>query len=300
VTKLGLSSLKSLGTKEKILIILLVTVSLWAVYYRAIHRPNLYRIKELQSQIREIQDKIFKTEDLIPASYLNLERKLKDLKEDHATIKQEIDSFYSEMASKSQISELLKYLMAKSSNSDNFEFIFVKAQSLEETKFYQRLPLKISLTGDYNQIIGYLRRLEYLSRPMKVTNLQLQADPEILPALNVYISLVVLLQNHSEEKSSTFEQKLSKVNLKNFQKTKWTDPFTAYKPAYLMTGKDKLPEVEDLTLSGIIWSSKTPSAVINGSTVRVGDDIEGLEVVEILKDGVILNRRNERVKLKLK
>ena len=300
MTKLGLSSLKSLGTKEKILIILLVTVLLWAVYYRAIHRPNLYRIKELQSQIREIQDKTFKTEDLIPASYLNLERKLKDLKEDHATIKQEIDSFYNEMAGKSQISELLKYLMTKSSNSDNFEFIFVKAQSLEETKFYQRLPLKISLTGDYNQIIGYLRRLECLSQPMKVTSLQLQADSEILPALNVYMSLVILLQNHNGEKSSTFEQKLSKVNLKSFQRTKWTDPFTAYKPAYLMAGKDKLPEVKDLTLSGIIWSSKTPSAVINGSTVRVGDDIEGLEVVEILKDGVILDRRSERVKLKLK
>ena len=42
-------------------------------------------------------------------------------------------------------------------------------------------------------------------------------------------------------------------------------------------------------LSGILWDSKSPSAIINGRLVGVGDPVGQWKVVEIHKDRVILS-----------
>ena len=44
-----------------------------------------------------------------------------------------------------------------------------------------------------------------------------------------------------------------------------------------------------LTLQGILWDAKSPSAVINGEVVGVGDSVGAWQVVEIQKDRVVLS-----------
>ena len=45
-------------------------------------------------------------------------------------------------------------------------------------------------------------------------------------------------------------------------------------------------ELSGLQLSGILWDSNEPIAIINGQMVRVGEKLEGYRVVEIAKDRV--------------
>jgi hypothetical protein len=45
----------------------------------------------------------------------------------------------------------------------------------------------------------------------------------------------------------------------------------------------KLPQ---LTVQGIIWGGNFPQAIINNKVVKIGDVLEGAEVVEIEKEGV--------------
>ena len=47
----------------------------------------------------------------------------------------------------------------------------------------------------------------------------------------------------------------------------------------------KLPQ---LTIQGIIWGSNIPQAIINNKVAKVGDILEGAEVTEINKKGVII------------
>lgn len=47
----------------------------------------------------------------------------------------------------------------------------------------------------------------------------------------------------------------------------------------------KLPQ---LTIQGIIWGSTLPQAIVNNKVVKVGDILDGAEVTEINKEGVIL------------
>lgn len=52
-----------------------------------------------------------------------------------------------------------------------------------------------------------------------------------------------------------------------------------------------------LTTQGIIWQTDLPQAIINNKVVKVGDVIEGAEVIKIDKSGVEISFRNKLFKL---
>ena len=54
-----------------------------------------------------------------------------------------------------------------------------------------------------------------------------------------------------------------------------------------------------LTVQGLVWGGAVPQAIINNKVVNMGDVIEGAEVIEISKNGVILLYKNRRYTLSL-
>ena len=52
--------------------------------------------------------------------------------------------------------------------------------------------------------------------------------------------------------------------------------------------KPEVGKLSQLTVQGIIWGSNLPQAIINNKVVKVGDVLEGAEVTDINKDGVII------------
>lgn len=57
--------------------------------------------------------------------------------------------------------------------------------------------------------------------------------------------------------------------------------------------------VEEPYLSGIVWDSAFPSAIINGKIVGVGEEIVGHIVTDIQRDRVILYNRETGVEVRL-
>ena len=55
-----------------------------------------------------------------------------------------------------------------------------------------------------------------------------------------------------------------------------------------------------LTLKGIFWGTASPRAIINGKIVKKGDFIEGVEVLDITKEGVQLKFSTREFTLKTK
>ena len=58
-------------------------------------------------------------------------------------------------------------------------------------------------------------------------------------------------------------------------------------------------ELSGLQLSGIIWDAQNPLAIINGGTVRVGDEVGGYYVVEITPDHVAVSDGAQTLDLRL-
>ena len=54
------------------------------------------------------------------------------------------------------------------------------------------------------------------------------------------------------------------------------------------TGSSGEKAMPKLVVHGIIWGSSLPQAIINNKEVKVGDTVEGADVVDISKEGVII------------
>lgn len=46
--------------------------------------------------------------------------------------------------------------------------------------------------------------------------------------------------------------------------------------------------LKEIKISGLVWNTDTPQAIINGKVVKVGDEIKGSKITSIRKDGVEL------------
>ena len=56
----------------------------------------------------------------------------------------------------------------------------------------------------------------------------------------------------------------------------------------ISTGDAKDIPLPKLNIEGLVWNSDMPQAIINDKVVRIGDTIEGVEVVKIEKKGVTI------------
>jgi len=64
------------------------------------------------------------------------------------------------------------------------------------------------------------------------------------------------------------------------------DPFTNNLPKKGGAAGDTKGGPPTLTVTGVLWGSKTPQAIINSKVVKIGDVIEKAEVIDINKEGV--------------
>ncbi|HEC69150.1 MAG TPA: hypothetical protein ENI31_02540 [Candidatus Omnitrophica bacterium] len=53
-------------------------------------------------------------------------------------------------------------------------------------------------------------------------------------------------------------------------------------------------------LSGIIYSKDSPLAIINGQTLKIGEEIEGAKILDIKENKVIIGKNSKKITLILK
>ncbi|NQT95898.1 MAG: general secretion pathway protein GspB [Candidatus Omnitrophica bacterium] len=58
---------------------------------------------------------------------------------------------------------------------------------------------------------------------------------------------------------------------------------------------DKILPLPSLTISGLIWNTDMPQAIINGKVTKVGDTIEGVKLIAVAKEGITVEYSGEKV-----
>jgi len=53
-------------------------------------------------------------------------------------------------------------------------------------------------------------------------------------------------------------------------------------------------------LSGILYSKESPLAIINGQTLKIGEEIEGAKILDIKEDKVVIGKNSKKITLILK
>lgn len=59
----------------------------------------------------------------------------------------------------------------------------------------------------------------------------------------------------------------------------------------------RVTPLPDLVIQGIVWGGRLPQAIINNEVVKIGDTIEGVRIIDISKDGVIISFGNQQYNL---
>ena len=148
------------------------------------------------------------------------------------------------------------------------------------------VPLALTLTGRYQQVGEFLGELGRAPFVASVEALSMTKPDAGSPKLQADLELAVYLKATDPPSgelgivSPDFPDVTAQREEQRQRATRlaWSrDPFTL-SPTSVQGG--------ELTLSGIMWDTHQPIAVINGRLVGVGAELEGYRVVDILEDRV--------------
>jgi len=77
------------------------------------------------------------------------------------------------------------------------------------------------------------------------------------------------------------------------------DPLKDLLMVYLYKDPVKKPEkklpLPSISISGLIWNSDMPQAILNGQVKKIGDTIEGVKIIDITKTGIIVEYMGEKI-----
>lgn len=61
-----------------------------------------------------------------------------------------------------------------------------------------------------------------------------------------------------------------------------------YDPGPVIEDPEVYEPPPEARISGLVWNSDQPQAIVNGSVVNVGDDLAGWTIIDISKEGVMV------------
>ena len=169
---------------------------------------------------------------------------------------------------------------------------------------YEVIPLVATVEARYRALGRFLSRVSAGGGPAAVGIRGLTVTPptaaEGSPRLKARLSLDTFLwipgampkempqsRDNRDGSESLAEPSLKTPSLKAPSLPPWgRDPFDA---RWLGA-----PRADGLTLNGIVWDARRPTAIVNGTVMEIGDTIEGYRVIAILPTTVLLRLSAEQ------
>ena len=168
----------------------------------------------------------------------------------------------------------------------------IGGESVDKTNGVEldRIPIEMKLRSTFYDLSSFVSALSHLDHGLvKVERLELNSKEPKLPILNLSVQGSVYIKKSTGQ--PLFDSK-TKVQV---------DGSTRVKPKsrYNDLGRNPFSETDDaqksaLTIEGIIYDPVKPMALVNGEVRRVGDEINGMRIVEITKGSVIVEKDGKR------
>ncbi len=104
----------------------------------------------------------------------------------------------------------------------------------------------------------------------------------------LWFFVVILLLSSSFLVEAQVKAKKNEVKKVEYTSQDLPDPFRSPFEMEKVLDKGVAPEVSlsHLQVQGMVWSSKMPQAIINDTVVRIGEVIDGAEILDIRKEGI--------------
>lgn len=174
-------------------VIFIIFVGFVYVNYTYVYQPRIQRIEQLERDIELTAKKI--------AEGKRIAAQLGPLKEEYAALLEKLKFLEVLLPKEKEIPDLL-VMMQDTLTEFNVDFTIFTHQNIswEKDKIYGKMPISMSLTASYFDLIAYLDRIENLPRIIDVETLKLSKAEKEAEKLSISINMVsYVLRKESSE-----------------------------------------------------------------------------------------------------
>jgi len=170
-------------SKRMVTFIIIVLVVIF-VYgnYTYIYTPRMERIKQLDSDIKITTEKITEGKRIVA--------RLEPLKKEYAALKEKLAFLEVMLPKEKEIPDLL-VMIQDTLTEFNVDFTNFSPQNIswEKDRIYGNMPISMSLTATYFDLIAYLDRIEHLPRIIDAKALKLNKSGKESDKLNISLNM---------------------------------------------------------------------------------------------------------------
>ncbi|MBN1871590.1 MAG: type 4a pilus biogenesis protein PilO [Candidatus Omnitrophica bacterium] len=265
---------KRMNKRERLLLVLFISAILILVGYRFAFMPMAKDIANYKSQIGKLTVRLDGLKVKFPPIE-EMRENIRSLREDSEKMLTEIGSMERQLPSKQHASQLVGELTRLASDIE----LTAIQQKIDTGDAYSRIFVELKIAAPYIKVISYLQRIESISPFIKIEELDISGMKKEFKSGEEESKLVVsaLLGEMpfiEQLKGNEESGEPPEVGRDIFMSTTATVP---------SLGEKKL------VVEGITTGPKGSTAIVNGNVLKVGSSIEGLNVIEIHSDAIILN-----------
>lgn len=172
----------SLSKRAKLVIFLIFLVAFIFVNYNYIYLPKNAKIKELDRKIVNLQNRIIEGR--------RIAARLDVLRKEYQELIAKMDFMEVLLPKEKEIPEFL-VLLQETMDEFNIDFTNFSPQNIVQEKdaIYARLPINMTFTANYFEVIRFLDRLENFPRIVDVRDLKLNPTGDKAEKVNVSMTM---------------------------------------------------------------------------------------------------------------
>ena len=159
-----------------------------------------------------------------------------------------------------------------------------------------RTPIEIRLVGKYEQAARFLTQLGSMSSGvMKVDRFRLDKEKEGSDLVTLSLAASLYLRKSTDQKileADVAEVPLERMAGRSRFQSISRNPFTKV-PV-------RVEKTSPVVLQGILYDAQQPLALINGDARRIGEVVNGMKIIEINPDNVVLEKDGQTTKMQLR
>lgn len=289
-------------TKTQI-IILIVVLALGCIYafYSWVYNPNVKKIENLKAERTKIESELEQARAAV--------KRLPEIQRRYVILMKKWEQALILLPSAKEIENLLRQIQSMGYNSD-VRFIFFKPSTAPGDSLYSKIPVSLSLTGDYHSLTTFLTAIANLPRIVTSSDLKVVPNPdakerdrgrsikaELTATTYIYIGgspsgAAIDISTWQISPPITDEEVRLERESYTYDSQKRRDPLV---PLVTKTGyraEAGALNTEDLVLIGTMWGTSGRVAMVKdsgnrGYVLKPGDRVAGGKVIDVREDAIV-------------
>ncbi len=257
------------------MVVAFAVVALAAVAYtKIVHEPFDKKVKSYKAKIGRFESQVTELKTRFPVLE-EQRKKIQALEEEHGKLIDAIKEVEKKLPPKKEASQLVGEFTRLAREA---KLLSIRQKTIVKDG-YNKIFIEIKLAAPYPAAIAYISRLESISPFLRVEEADINESKgktfeEGGAPVRVVISSIL--------GEATLEQALRADDSARTPEVKRDILESTAKPVSVLNEKD-------FKLEGVTFTEHSPTAIINGEVFRVGSEVKGYTVKQILPGSVVMS-----------